>query len=261
VAKLNRLGRGVFLTMTRDSDGTYRASLRFNATAPGDGMTLSGFSWHSITHAFAKVAQLAEKVLSNPIVSSILPPGVGTAVQITSKLVDLAEGGHLNKPTPHPQTGEVKPLWQHFDNPVLQQLAKRFAKAALGNDNAALTGAPICLLDHESLVEQAHPGVMGHRYHHHHRYPRRRRRGGAPWGWGGWGPWGYDAAYDLDEPGFDAPPGPMPATPGYPSHPFYDPYRPSRGIPTDRPIRFRDAYRRIYGPQPGGFRFPRFPGA
>jgi hypothetical protein len=259
MAKLNRLGRGVFLTLTKDPDArsplgwTYRASLRFNANDPGDGITLSGFSWHSITHALSKAAHFALKVLDNPVVRTMLPPGVGTAVQITEKLVNLADQGHLSAPVAHPATGEVKPLWQHFDNPVLQALAKKLAAASNGQIAGAMTGAPLCLIDVDGLERQHRRAMMGH---HGYRggWRRGRGRGGGGWGWG-WGPYPY--GYDTSD---DAAPSSPPA-PNYPSQPFYDPYRPSRGLPTYRPIGFRDAYRRIYGPQPGAFRFPRFPGA
>jgi hypothetical protein len=148
MSKLEKLGKGVHLSVTKAGPKRYKATLRFNGSDAGDGISVMGFSWHSLTHAMHRAAALAHSVLSNPIVESLLPPGAGTAIQVVSKLTDMAQSGKLQQVAKDAVTGELKPLWQHFSDPVLRDVAGKLAAAADGAPaaEAAMSGRPITLI-------------------------------------------------------------------------------------------------------------------
>ena len=210
MTNLSKLGPGVHFLVRRADDG-YLATLRINRSKAGDGHQEMGFSWHSITHALHRAAGLASRVLSDPAVSSMLPFGAGTAIQVVTKLTERAHNGDLQRPIAHPETGVVKPAWQHLSDPVLRDIAGKLVAAADGKTNG-LVGKPITLLAQQARAPSSPPPD------------------GPPDGPDG--PDGPDmGCFDMGRPGW--------RRPMWRAHPPVV-------IPT-----FDQAYDDVYGPQPG----------
>lgn len=146
------LERGVILTFHKEP-GTheYLAKLRFNTTSEGDGLTVMGWGFGSITRALGNAVKKATGILQLPGINLLIPPPFSTAVQLAHHLASLAAKGDLGKLIKDPISGLMVPLFSQIKNPLIRKLAEHMAKVPMA-----------------ALHMQGH----GH-HHHHHRHHHR----------------------------------------------------------------------------------------
>jgi hypothetical protein len=190
MTKLANLGRGAHLAISRGPGGEWRATLRLNVDDDGEGVSVMGCAG-APSSAVARAIVYAHQALTNPVIAQLLPPETPAALDVTNRLAELAHTGELSRVVVGPQ-GE-KPLWRHFENPVLREIAKRLAQASDASPVTLTAGPEV------GWRGGGGRGAFGNRRAWARRYARPNRRpaghgprgtphpyaphpGGAPWG-------------------------------------------------------------------------------
>lgn len=140
-----KLARGVYVNVKRQPDGGWMGELRFRITDGGHEMRVAGTDEQGgggAPTALSRAVAIADKVISNPQVASLLPPGTLLAISTVKSIAKAAGNGLLDR--------EIagKPLYKHFTGP-LGTLARALRGATKSPDRTPkqLSGGPICLAD------------------------------------------------------------------------------------------------------------------